>query len=99
MVSKAREDLPEPETPVMTTSLSRGMTTSMFLRLCSRAPRTMMASRGMITDLPRLALRQAQDERLCPGGQQDSSFDKLRTNGAGVMLAGAADDDGVKGHG
>src|SRR3972149_1270956 len=42
MVSKAREDLPEPETPVMTTSLSRGISTSMFLRLCSRAPRTMM---------------------------------------------------------
>ena len=40
MVSKASEDLPEPESPVMTTRLSRGMSTSMFLRLCSRAPRT-----------------------------------------------------------
>ena len=41
------ELLPEPETPVMTTSLSRGMSTSMFLRLCSRAPLTTMESSGM----------------------------------------------------
>ncbi len=39
MVSKASEDLPEPDRPVNTTSWSRGMATSMFLRLCSRAPR------------------------------------------------------------
>src|SRR5438128_2087899 len=44
MVSKASDDLPEPETPVMTTNLLRGMTTSMFLRLCSRAPRMTMES-------------------------------------------------------
>src|SRR6202035_629851 len=43
MVSKASEDLPEPERPVNTTSLSRGMVRSTFLRLCSRAPRTTMA--------------------------------------------------------
>src|SRR5260370_24402585 len=43
MVSKAREDLPEPDRPVKTTSLSRGITRSIFLRLCSRAPRTTMA--------------------------------------------------------
>src|SRR5579884_220370 len=39
MVSKASEDLPEPDSPVITTRLSRGRSTSMFLRLCSRAPR------------------------------------------------------------
>src|SRR5258707_15833324 len=39
MVSKASEDLPEPDRPVNTTSWSRGMATSTFLRLCSRAPR------------------------------------------------------------
>src|SRR5438128_11288036 len=44
MVSKASDDLPEPETPVMTTNLLGGMTTSMFLRLCSRAPRMTMES-------------------------------------------------------
>src|SRR5690349_21551188 len=42
MVSKASEDLPEPERPVITTSRSRGISTSTFLRLCSRAPRTTM---------------------------------------------------------
>src|SRR6266567_350671 len=42
MVSKASEDLPEPERPVNTTSWSRGISTSMFLRLCSRAPRIAM---------------------------------------------------------
>jgi len=34
--------LPEPESPVKTTSLSRGMRRSTFFRLCSRAPRIEM---------------------------------------------------------
>src|SRR3954468_17991059 len=38
MVSNASDDFPEPDRPVITTSLSRGISTSMFLRLCSRAP-------------------------------------------------------------
>ena len=38
MVSNAREDLPEPDTPVITMSLSRGMVRSIFFKLCSRAP-------------------------------------------------------------
>src|SRR2546429_3844458 len=38
MVSKASDDFPEPDNPVKTTSLSRGMVRSMSLRLCSRAP-------------------------------------------------------------
>src|SRR5881398_2577098 len=40
MVPNASEDLPEPETPVNTTSASRGMSTATSFRLCSRAPRT-----------------------------------------------------------
>src|SRR6476620_1754393 len=43
MVSKASEDLPEPDRPVNTASLSRGISTSMFFRLCSRAPRIVIA--------------------------------------------------------
>src|SRR5712692_8544071 len=39
MVSMASEDLPEPDRPVKTTSLSRGMVRSTSFRLCSRAPR------------------------------------------------------------
>ena len=37
-VSKAREDFPDPDTPVITTSLPRGMVTSMPLRLFALAP-------------------------------------------------------------
>src|SRR5512137_857021 len=40
MVSKARVDLPEPERPVRTMSRSRGSSTVMSCRLCSRAPLT-----------------------------------------------------------
>src|SRR3954470_6676969 len=53
MVSKASEDLPEPERPVMTTSLSRGIETETFLRLCSRAPVTTIWSWG--TDTSRIS--------------------------------------------
>src|SRR5258708_4851596 len=38
MVSKANDDLPEPERPVNTTRRSRGISTVTSLRLCSRAP-------------------------------------------------------------
>src|SRR6266571_8983613 len=49
MVSKASDDLPEPESPVKTTSLSRGMESVTFLRLCSRAPRMVIWSVGIRT--------------------------------------------------
>jgi len=38
MVSNAREDLPEPDRPVMTTNLSLGIEISIFFKLCSLAP-------------------------------------------------------------
>src|SRR5690606_40559020 len=37
-VSIVRDDFPDPETPVTTTSLLRGMPTLTFFRLCTRAP-------------------------------------------------------------
>src|SRR3954452_10714373 len=40
MVSKARLDLPEPDRPVKTIRASRGRSSEMLRRLCSRAPRT-----------------------------------------------------------
>src|SRR4029453_10394161 len=40
MVSKARLDFPDPDSPVNTISASRGRSSEMFCRLCSRAPRT-----------------------------------------------------------
>ena len=42
MVSKASELLPEPESPVTTVSVLRGIETEMLRRLCWRAPRTSM---------------------------------------------------------
>src|SRR3989337_3397017 len=52
MVSKASEDFQDPEMPVSTTNLSRGISTVTFFRLCSRAPRTMMRSSGMLFSAP-----------------------------------------------
>ena len=46
MVSKAKDDFPEPEIPVMTTSFSRGISRSIFLRLWTRAPRIIRLSNG-----------------------------------------------------
>src|SRR3989338_3280139 len=44
IVSKASVDLPDPERPVITVSLFRGMLTSIFLRLCILAPLTVILS-------------------------------------------------------
>src|SRR6266705_1462935 len=44
IVSKASEDLPEPETPVTTVRVLCWISKSMFLRLWTRAPRTTMLS-------------------------------------------------------
>src|ERR1700736_2810408 len=57
MVSKASEDFPEPLRPVMTVKLLRGISTSMFLRLCWRAPCTLIRS-SIICKLSALALEQ-----------------------------------------
>src|SRR6266508_333463 len=50
MVSKASDDLPEPLKPVITTSLSRGMLSDRFLRLCCRAPPILMNSLPMLAN-------------------------------------------------
>src|SRR5438445_489728 len=47
MVSKASEYFPEPDSRVITTCWSRGISRSMFLRLCSRAPRITIRSLAM----------------------------------------------------
>src|SRR5215470_18870813 len=46
MVSNARLDFPDPESPVTTTRLSRGISSETFFRLCTRAPRTAIVVRG-----------------------------------------------------
>src|SRR5438477_10999418 len=47
MVSKARLDFPEPESPVMQMRAFRGSRTVMSFRLCSRAPWTTSSSAAM----------------------------------------------------
>ena len=42
MVSNASEDFPEPLKPVITVKVLRGISTSIFFRLCCRAPCTVM---------------------------------------------------------
>src|SRR4051794_18736927 len=51
MVSKARLDLPEPDSPVITIRLSRGSSRDTFLRLWTRAPCTPMVVRAVIAGL------------------------------------------------
>src|SRR5215831_2525961 len=46
MVSKARLDFPDPDSPVTTMRLSRGNSSETFLRLCTRAPCTAMVVRA-----------------------------------------------------
>src|SRR6266849_11108626 len=55
MVSNAKLDLPEPESPVTTMSLSRGISSEMFLRLCTRAPCTAIVVRAAAFGVARLA--------------------------------------------
>src|SRR5438309_924769 len=52
-MSKARLDLPEPETPVTTVMAFSGTRTSMPFRLCSRAPTTTIAHGSMMCVGPR----------------------------------------------
>src|SRR4030095_5778354 len=52
MVSKAREDLPDPESPVITVRLLRGISRLIFFRLCWRAPRTTSLVRPILRRLP-----------------------------------------------
>src|SRR6266567_3614539 len=44
------ELLPDPATPVITTSTPRGISTLTFFRLCVRAPRTFITPDGFRTD-------------------------------------------------
>ena len=42
------DDFPDPDNPVITTNLLRGIETSIFFRLCSRAPLIIILSNDMI---------------------------------------------------
>src|SRR3990170_2396102 len=87
MVSKASDDLPEPESPVITTSRSRGISRSIFLRLCSRAPLMIIRSaiRLVLCAAPWPATRNRP-----PGvfDRRDHAF-RARLADAGDIVSGA----------
>src|SRR6266851_6781345 len=77
MVSKASDDFPEPDSPVKTTSLSRGMVRSMSFRLCSRAP--LMTISVCCGTLPAGAIFfSAMDARPHPAGLWLAPHPRLR---------------------
>src|SRR5579859_2907299 len=86
MVSKASDDLPDPDRPVITTSWSRGRSTSIFLRLWTRAPRTFTQSCAMLT---------VQISSLDPNsyftthGPRNPRIDGASLDRAGAAAAGA----------
>src|ERR1700722_12263163 len=69
MVSKASDDLPLPLKPVTTTSLSRGIWSVRFLRLCSRAPPMRINSL--------LTVVKFQIERICNSTSKLSQMQNL----------------------
>src|SRR5579862_3291427 len=101
MVSKARLDLPEPESPVTTIRRSRGSSSDTFLRLCTRAPCTAMVVRAaglaFCLALPGIGHTLSAEERQFvdgdvapfsePDGERRFADDPL----VGQVFAGAAD--------
>src|SRR6185295_11413689 len=75
MVSNARLDLPEPESPVTTISLSRGISSEMFFRLWTRAPCTAMVVRALeaIWRFPQVEESQLLHRYVAPFGELNGS--------------------------
>src|SRR5260370_13556579 len=78
MVSNAREDLPEPERPVMTVRLFRGISTLMFFRLCCRAPR-ITSLENISVEIPRNSLTVITG--LSGSGKSSLAFDTIYAEG------------------
>src|SRR5215813_7427484 len=67
MVSKARLDLPDPDSPVNTISESLGNSSDTSLRLCSRAPRTTRRSATAVCFPGHESLTRTGDTSSYPG--------------------------------
>src|SRR6185295_12684123 len=78
-VSKASEDLPEPESPVITTSFSRGNSRLMFLRLCVRAPRMRMVGATLL--FSKADFREGKLATIAPSRRLAPPFPADRTGG------------------
>src|SRR5438270_3677740 len=81
MVSKAREDLPEPLSPVITVRVLRGISTETFLRLCWRAPRTVILLIAMETGYLKFETGQ---NSLAP--QKEHPYRPLRRGESAALL-------------
>src|ERR1700738_4805750 len=57
MVSKASDDFPDPDTPLITVSFPWGISQEMFFKLCVRAPRITIASLGEVKRKSPLGIR------------------------------------------
>src|SRR5260221_7218853 len=90
MVSKAREDLPEPLSPVITTSESRGISISIFFRLCSRAPRTEIFAPSILA-LPKAFAMLYQPFRSDPAEPPPRLIHRVRTRHFGCGRATIAE--------
>src|SRR5690606_32110453 len=60
-VSNAKEDLPDPDIPVTTTSLFFGNDTSIFLRLCTLAPLISAWDVGLFSVFKVIKLRDSEE--------------------------------------
>src|SRR5690349_7595303 len=105
MVSKASEDLPEPDRPVNTMSRSRGRSSEMFRRLCSRAPRITRESdtradpigvvRSHGEHLFCSELAPTEDRGARPRRRHDRGVSHTRVYRDGVVVATDIDDDQI----
>src|SRR6266536_1909364 len=94
MVSNARLDLPDPESPVMQIRRFRGRRTVMSLRLCSRAPWTTSSSAAILRTFYR-ANRRSVDrlQRRCKaktGGMGDTARKAFVATTVAVAVIAAA---------
>src|ERR1700761_1412463 len=98
MVSKARLDLPEPESPVMTIRASRGSSTETSLRLCSRAPEmTILSETGTNNESTQANRCSLEGAPICgevpySEGGRESAAVLARDRVAGIEVGEDADD-------
>src|SRR5258708_3476873 len=89
MVSKARLDLPDPERPVTTISLSRGISGDTFLRLCTRALWTPIVVRAaVLLDIARMDEGQFLDRHIASFGELNGGGDFADELAVGEVFAG-----------
>src|ERR687897_347284 len=88
MVSKASDDLPDPDSPVNTISFSRGSSRLTFRRLCSRAPRITSESATASEAIGRAQPANGCSHRRTGVGRKCWSGQVADLLGGGVVVGG-----------